>query len=260
MQRKQKYIVANWKMNGNKSLLEEWMNRLFHNASSNGFNEDGVEVILCPPAVLIDRACIMAQTYNSQNDFYLLVGAQDSHYEESGAYTGDSQAEIIKELGAKFVILGHSERRKYHNESNEVVGKKVNTAINNGLRPIVCVGENLDIRKTGAEKEFVETQLMESIPENVDIRKVIIAYEPIWSIGSGKTPTVDEIEEMISHIKYVVAKNRKISENDLTVLYGGSVKADNSKEIMSIEEVDGVLAGGASLDPDEFFDIIKNSI
>ncbi|MFC1659115.1 triose-phosphate isomerase [Pseudomonadota bacterium] len=260
MNKKQKYIVANWKMNGTKSMLEEWINRIFLKAKNNSFDEDSVEVILCPPAVLVDRAFLMAQTYNAQNDFYLSIGAQDVHQKENGAYTGDVGAGTIKEAGAKFVILGHSERREYHNESNRVVNQKVNTAINNGLIPVICIGEKELVRNSGEAKSFIEKQLLESIPENIDIRRIVIAYEPVWSIGTGKTPTIEEIEEMVDHIKYVVAKNRKISENNVAVLYGGSVKSDNSTEIMSLEEVDGVLVGGASLDPDDFFDIIKSSI
>jgi triosephosphate isomerase len=260
MTSKIKYIVANWKMNGSKSMLEEWMNTLFQNAANESFDEENVKVVLCPPSILIDRACIMAQTYNMQNDFSLDIGAQNVHQEERGAYTGDIQAELIKELGAKFVILGHSERRHHYRESNEVVAKKVNIALMNGLKPIVCIGENESVRNEGLEKEFVEKQALESIPEVIDARKIIIAYEPIWAIGSGKTPTKEEIEEIIDHIKYVVAKNHKISENDIPVLYGGSVTGKNSDSIMSIENVDGVLVGGASLDPNVFFGIIKSSI
>ncbi len=185
----------------------------------------------------------------------LKLGAQDCHYENSGSFTGDLSAAMIKNVGCGYVILGHSERRAGHFESDEIVAKKVKAALANNLIPIICVGENKEIRDQNKHLGFVYKQLMNSMPQDVKFKKLIIAYEPIWSIGTGVVPTTEQIAEMAKLITQVFKEKFSDIAQEYFVLYGGSVTSQNSKEILAVAHVDGVLVGKASLDASEFVKI-----
>ncbi|MBK93997.1 MAG: triose-phosphate isomerase, partial [Rickettsiales bacterium] len=179
------------------------------------------------------------------------LGAQDSHYKLSGAFTGDTSSELLKYFNCEYVILGHSERRQYHNETYNTVKQKILTAVSVKIKPIICVGETLDERKKKNYKKVIEDQLEKCIPTN--LKEVIIAYEPIWSIGTGIIPKYSEIEE-ISNIIYEFLKKKKIRPK---ILYGGSVNKKNFKNIITIKNICGGLIGGASLNPHELIEMIE---
>ncbi len=215
-------------MNGSSAELETMISRLESVKTNN-------QVILCVPFTMLN--------HKSKK---IAIGAQDVSQHERGAYTGEVSAQMIAEIGTKYVIVGHSERRQYHNETSEQVRQKADRVIEAGMIPIVCVGETLEQKNTGKTFEIIEKQIQESTK---DLGKYIIAYEPVWAIGTGLTPTTEEITTVHTHI-------RKLTGASL--LYGGSVKASNAVEIMLIPNVDGVLVGGASLKPDDFIPIIES--
>lgn len=229
-----KLIVANWKMNGSLSFIETYFQSLKPSTSS--------EVVFCPSFPYLNAVshCI--------NDKNYTIGAQDCHTLDSGAFTGNVSAIMLKDIGCKYVILGHSERRQYHQETNELVKQKSQNALKNSLTPIICVGETLDDRQSKKHLEVVKQQLTESIPETDD--PVVIAYEPVWAIGTGLTATLEDILEM----HQMIATH---TSNKYKILYGGSVTPDNAEEILSQKNVDGVLVGGASLKPDLFSQIMQ---
>jgi len=188
------------------------------------------------------------------------VAAQNCYTQKAGAYTGETSVEMLQSIGVGYVVLGHSERREYFNESNEMLADKVNIVLSYGLTPIFCCGEALNIREAGTQNEYVGNQLKESLfhlsPD--ELQKVIIAYEPIWAIGTGKTATSDQAQEMHAHLRSVLAtKYGSTVADNISILYGGSVKGSNAKEIFSQPDVDGGLVGGASLKADEFVQIIN---
>lgn len=223
-----KFIVANWKMNGNISDKNEMIKNLKNITTDN-------KIILCLPFTLL----------NGENSG-ITIGAQDVSQHENGAYTGDISAQMLKEFDVKYVIVGHSERRTYHNETNEIVHNKAEMAQKNNIVPIICVGENLSEYESGQTIKSIEKMLHESVPQS---GKYIIAYEPYWAIGTNKTPTDDEISNVMNAIRQIVG-------NDIPLLYGGSVKPSNAQQILSIKNVDGVLVGNASLKIDTFLPII----
>lgn len=211
-------------MNGTREMLNNMAAALRDVKTEN-------QIIICPPFTLLGTG-----------DWGLAkVGAQDCSIHNAGAYTGEISAQMIADTGAKYVIVGHSERRQYHGETNEIVRQKASAAIAAGLTPIICVGETLSQKENSFE--IITQQITESIPDG----DFIIAYEPVWAIGTGLTPTTDEIAAMHEHMRGITTAK---------LLYGGSVKGTNAAEIMSIPNVDGVLVGGASLDPDNFVPII----
>ena len=182
------------------------------------------------------------------------------HWEESGAYTGEVSAQMLKSIGVEYVIIGHSERRQYFNETDETVNKKIKSAFNVGLKPIVCVGESLEERESGKAVEKVTNQVklaLEGLTEN-QVEDVIIAYEPIWAIGTGKTATSEDANNMIKQIRQEISKlYGQIVAERVIIQYGGSVKSSNSKELFSTSDIDGALVGGASLKSDEFAKIVN---
>ena len=224
-----KIIAGNWKMNGSVSELNIMSDALESIETEN-------KVIICVPFTIL---------FNKKSEKFA-IGAQDVSLHDNGAYTGEISAKMIFDTGAKHVIVGHSERRQYHNETNDIVRSKAERALEHGLIPIVCVGETSDQKNTGKTFELIEKQITES---TTGLSEFIIAYEPIWAIGTGLTPTVDEITKIHEYIRNLTSAN---------LLYGGSVKPNNAAEIMSIPNVDGVLVGGASLKPDDFIPIIKS--
>jgi len=209
-------------------------------------------VVICPPATLV--ATVAAQGASSG----IMVGGQDCHAEASGAHTGDISAYMLADAGAQFVIVGHSERRADHGETDDMVRVKAEAAIGAGLKPIVCVGETESQRDAGEAESVVSAQLASSIPEGAAQHEVIIAYEPIWAIGTGRTPSNDDIAQMHASIRArLVDRFGDDRGNSMRILYGGSLKPVNAREILSVENVNGGLVGGASLLAKDFYTIIS---
>lgn len=255
-------ISGNWKMNGSIIDIDNWFRDFFTKAVEyeKTNKKDISNILICLPSIYISYANKVAEEHNSRlKQFKVLIGAEDCHYENTGAFTGNISPKMLNEFNVKYTLVGHSERRQFEFETNEIVLKKANNALNNNITPIVCVGESLDIRESKKHLEFIEKQVLEST-KGLDIEKVIIAYEPVWAIGTGKVPTLEEIEEINSYIKKVLSKENKIAEDKVNVLYGGSVKSSNTKDITNLNSVNGVLVGGASLKGEEFFNIVVNSL
>lgn len=256
-----KVIAGNWKMNGSRRDIKKWFQNFFKKVElfEQSNHRDIPEILVCVPSIYLPYAKQVAAGHNKDTeDFKIMIGAEDCHYEENGAYTGNISPKMLKEFEVEYVLVGHSERRHHERETSETVVRKATTAIKHEITPIVCVGEDLKTRESGNYLEFIAKQVFEST-EGLDPEKFIIAYEPIWSIGTGKIPTAGEIEEVASYIKKVLSKRDGTSERDITVLYGGSVRASNVAEITGAVSVDGVLVGGASLNGNEFFDIVVKS-
>lgn len=240
-------IAGNWKMNGLAASLEE-AKRL---AEALKGQPAAARVGLGGPATLLAQ---MAWTLKGCD---VLVGGQDCHEKESGAYTGDVSAEMLKDAGAVFVILGHSERRAGHGESDAAVSAKVEAALRAGLEPVVCVGETLEERKAGKALDVVTGQVRASLPASLAGKSFAVAYEPVWAIGTGLTPSLAEIEEMHVAIRSTLKEILGESGVKAPILYGGSVKPNNAVEILAVPEVNGALVGGASLKADDFLPIVR---
>lgn len=237
-------VVGNWKMNGLLALTTALVQALVVFTSKN--KSHCCEVVICPPATMVYPAAELLR--NS----IVALGGQDCHPKAQGAYTGDISPLMLKELNCRYVIVGHSERRQYHNENNDLVRQKAESAINAGLIPIICIGESEEERQAGHFLSAVMTQLAESIPTNSTPENTVIAYEPVWAIGTGKVPVPHEIAEV-----HLALTNHL--PNRFRLLYGGSVKPANTQEILSIPYVDGLLVGGCSLNVDDFLHIIQSA-
>lgn len=238
------YIVGNWKMNGTRAMLSEA--RAIDRAAERLIK---AEVALAPPFTLIHATRKEASLIG--------VGAQDCHAAEGGAHTGDISAAMLKDSGAGFVIVGHSERRADHGETDADVKAKARAALAVGLGVIVCVGENEADRDAGRAEKVVTAQLKGSLPDAGEgVEKVTVAYEPVWAIGTGRTPSIDDIAAMHRKIRKQLVAMYGDAGADVRILYGGSVKADNAAEILRAEEVGGALVGGASLTAESFLRII----
>ncbi len=239
-----KLVAGNWKMHGVASDLAEV--RTIADASRR---YPDVDVALCVPAILIERAVRAAPGF--------AIGGQDVHQAEKGAHTGNISAGMLLDAGASLTIVGHSERRDAHRESDEEVRAKAHAALACGLNVILCVGESLEVRERGGAVDTVIGQLDASIPhEATEEAELAIAYEPIWAIGTGKIPTKDEIAEMHSAIRERLTQRYGRAGETVRILYGGSVKPSNAEEIFSIPDVDGALVGGASLKAEDFMPIV----
>lgn len=239
------YIVGNWKMHGTRAMLSEA--RAIDRAAQRHMK---VEVAIAPPYTLLHPVHREAEQ--------IAVGAQDCHHEEGGAHTGDISAAMVADAGAKFVILGHSERRQNHGEKDATVRAKAESALAAGLRIILCCGESEQTRDTGKAVAFVKKQLKASLPDEIEdpVERLTVAYEPIWAIGTGKTATPDDITEMHAEIRdLLVNQFGEEDGNEIRILYGGSVKPENAGEILSQPNVGGALVGGASLTADSFMGI-----
>lgn len=246
-----KQIAAgNWKMN---LSFEEGQNLLTSLKSAN--RPDNVHTILGVPAPYLKPLQDLCE-----NDG-LCVAAQNIHHEQKGAFTGETSVNMVKSIGVKYVIIGHSERREYQKESNELLKTKVDLALENDLTPIFCCGESLEIRKSGSQNAFVTNQLKESLfhLSADDLSKLIIAYEPIWAIGTGETASPEQAQDMHHALRNYIAEsyNQDVA-NGISILYGGSVKPANAKEIFGQADVDGGLVGGASLKAEDFTQIIHS--
>ena len=235
-------IVSNWKMNLNLISAKKLISKIKSLKISKN-----IKNIVCPQFLLIPHVRDLIKS--SQ----IILGAQDCHFEEKGSFTGDSSISLIKDYGCKYVIVGHSERRKFHKEENSEIKKKIKIAIKNNINPIVCIGESFLLRQKKSYLKFIFKQLKECIPENLE--KLIIAYEPIWAIGSGLTPTTEDIIEIKQSCLNFLKKNKKIK--NVIFLYGGSVNSQNFFEIIDKCKVNGALIGGASLSEKEITNILK---
>lgn len=239
-------IAGNWKMNGLGRDLDEA--RAIGATIEQGVY--GARVALCAPATLIER---MAQTLMG---LPVAVGGQDCSPEASGAFTGDVSAAMLADAGASLVILGHSERRAGHGETDAVVAAKARAAIAAGLEPIICVGESLEQRQTDQALATVTQQLVGSLPNGLGLSAFALAYEPVWAIGTGLTPSLEEIAEVHGGLRAGLVQALGEAGRGVPILYGGSVKAANAAQILAIQEVGGALVGGASLKADDFLPII----
>ncbi len=240
-------VAGNWKMNGTTAQLKE--PRLLA-----GMLRDvklKCDVLVCPPATLLRR--VKSVMKGSK----IKVGGQDCHAAASGAHTGDISAEMLKDAGATYGIVGHSERRTNHKETDAVVSAKAKACHRGGLIAIICIGETLDERKSGKTLDVLTTQLKGSIPEGATAANSVIAYEPVWAIGTGLTPTTAEVAEAHAHIRSELGKIMGADGAKTRILYGGSVKPGNAVELMSTANVNGALVGGASLKAVDFIGIIK---
>jgi len=237
-------VAGNWKMNGLRSALGELVE-----IARGAARIPRADIMVCPPATLIAEFAAAAR------DTPVRIGAQDCHCEPAGAFTGDLSAEMLKDAGASAVIVGHSERRIHHKETDAKVRAKALAARRAGLLAIVCVGETRTQREGGSALAVVGAQLDGSLPDGMGAEAVVVAYEPVWAIGSGLTPTPSDIAEMHGFIRRRLSSRFGQAMEQARVLYGGSVKASNAGELMSISDVDGALVGGASLNAREFLAI-----
>ena len=235
-------VAANWKMNGLKASIAE-LEKIIAGARALA----AVDIVVCPPATLI--ASFAAKARGTR----VAIGGQDCHAEAAGAYTGDISAEMLRDAGATAVIVGHSERRRYHGETDAAVRAKAIAARRAGLLAIICIGETRAQRDAGRTRDVLRAQLDGSLPDNDE--SIAIAYEPVWAIGSGLTPTRDDIGETHALIRERLSSRFVETGRNTRILYGGSVKPGNARDLLSVEDVDGALVGGASLNADEFLAI-----
>ena len=246
---RKKVIAGNWKMN---MLPDETIK--FIEELKPLVKDTNNEVILCVPYTDLFYALLTAQNTN------IKIGAQNMHFEEKGAYTGEVSGKMLKAINVEYIIIGHSERRQYFNETDETVNKKIKAAFNYGLKPIVCVGETLEERESGKTTDIItkQTELaLEGLTEE-QVENTIIAYEPIWAIGTGKTATSEDANNSVKEIRNKIAKIYGQNVADRVIIqYGGSVKSSNAKELFEMSDIDGGLVGGASLKADEFSKIVN---
>ncbi|MCI8272975.1 MAG: triose-phosphate isomerase [Clostridia bacterium] len=246
---RRKVIAGNWKMNmlPNEAIdFIEKLTPLVKNTKN--------EVIICVPYTDLFYVLLNVQGTN------IKVGAQNMHWEESGAYTGEVSGQMLKSIGVEYVIIGHSERRQYFSETDEIVNKKVKQALKVGLKPIVCVGETLEQREQGITEKVISKQIEKALEgiEQESLEKIIIAYEPIWAIGTGNTATKEEANEAIMQIRKKISEIYGQNKSDKIIIqYGGSVKSSNAKSLFEMSDIDGGLVGGASLNAEEFSKIVQ---
>lgn len=242
-------IVGNWKMNKTRDEALQFIYAVKNEVASS----EVVESAICAPFPYL--RCLVKRQGES-----LRVGAQNMHFESSGAYTGEVAPDMLTAIGVSYVVLGHSERREMFNETDEVVNKKVHAAFENGLTPIICVGESLEERENGTTNQVVDTQTVAALSGLTEdqVKQVVIAYEPIWAIGTGRTATAEQANETIGYIREVIARVYGCdASNAVRIQYGGSVNPSNIKELMAQEHIDGALVGGASLDPQSFLNLVN---
>ena len=240
-------IAGNWKMNGLRksslmisNLIKYIKNKKFKNT----------DILICPPFTIANIFSSLSKKSN------LIIGAQDCSDKESGAFTGDISPEMLKDIDLEMVILGHSERREYHNETSEIIKKKAINALKNKLKVIICVGESLSQKKNGKTLRIIGDQLKKSLPDKITSNNLIIAYEPIWAIGSGLIPNNEDIFKVHEFISKKLVKKYGVKGKKIKILYGGSVNKKNAEDILSIDFVNGALVGGASLSYKDFKSIL----
>jgi triosephosphate isomerase len=241
------YIAANWKMNKTIAEASEFIDALLPRIAATQH-----DVVVCPPFTALQ------EVVERRRGTAVRVAAQNMHFEESGAFTGEISAPMLVELDVEAVVLGHSERRQFFGETDEALAKKVPAALAAELEPILCVGESEEARDGGQTEEVLERQLQADLANvsDEDIAKVVIAYEPIWAIGTGKVATAEQAQEACAFIRDVL-RARGAAADDVRILYGGSVKPGNAAELLALPDVDGALVGGAALDADDFAAIVE---
>jgi triosephosphate isomerase len=246
-------IAGNWKMNNDlnesEKLIVELKN-LLQNEKPN------CDIIVCPPFTSLSEASKLLKGSS------IKLGAQNMHFEESGAFTGEVSATMLKSVGCEYVIIGHSERRYIFGETDEVINKKIKKALAGGLKAILCVGELLEERESGTTNDVVKRQILKGLAgiSAEDMKNIIVAYEPVWAIGTGKTASPAQAQEVHEFIRDLIEIDYSLEiANDLVIQYGGSVKPDNAKELISQKDIDGALVGGACLKADSFLGIIKGA-
>jgi triosephosphate isomerase len=241
--------MGNWKLYGTKDSILKLIKGIEPAADS----EKGIEVVVCPPTIYIEQVANLIAKNN------IKLGLQDVSSNMSGAYTGETSSAMAKEFGVKYTLVGHSERREYHNETNEIVAQKFIAAQKGGLTPVLCVGETLEDRETHKTFQVLESQLQAVIKAAgiMAIETAVIAYEPKWAIGTGIVASAEQAQEVHSYIRDWLNKQNPIVAQKVPIIYGGSVKANNAKELFSQPDIDGGLVGGAALVVDEFIGIIK---
>lgn len=246
MAERRKLVAGNWKMNGLRAALAE-VRAMVDGARSL----DRVDLAVCPPATL---AALVGEALRGSP---IALGGQDCHHKAAGAHTGEISAEMWADLGARFVIVGHSERRQFHGETDAIVAAKAVAACRAGLSPIICVGESLQERDAGETLSVVARQLAGSVPDEAARPDTVIAYEPVWAIGTGRTPTLAQVEEVHQAIGRALDARFGAAGRQIRVLYGGSVKPDNAASLLAVAGVDGALVGGASLKAADFLAIAQ---
>lgn len=249
---RKKIIAANWKMNKDVKETSEFIKAFLDHMKDV---PNPPEVVICPPSIALHAAV------NALEGSSIKLGAQNLHFEDDGAFTGEVSARMLKSLGVHYVIVGHSERRQFFGEADEIVAKKVKKALASGLKVILCVGESLAERDGGVTEKVLERQVKAALDglTTAQLASVVVAYEPIWAIGTGRNATPQQAEEAHAFIRTTVAGMfGKEAADSLTIQYGGSVKPENAAELLSQPDVDGALVGGASLKPDSFVKIVKS--
>jgi triosephosphate isomerase len=243
---RQPLIAGNWKMHGSLASVEALIGGLLGNALP-----ERVDIAVCPTYVHLAQALGLCEGSP------VAVGAQDCSYMQSGAYTGEVSAEMLVDQGCRWVILGHSERRQYHAESDDLVAAKLAAAVQSGLSPIVCVGETREQREAGEAEAVVAGQLQGALSGQTDLSSLVIAYEPVWAIGTGLTATPDQAQDMHAFIRGQLGGVAGVDANATRILYGGSVKAGNAVELFAQPDIDGALVGGAALVAEDFLAIVS---
>lgn len=241
-------IAGNWKMN---NTIKEGL-ELIEDIKTHKMNDD-VEAVVCVPFTLLKDLKAAIEGTN------IKIGAQNMHWEESGAFTGEVSPKMLKEIPVDYVLIGHSERRQYFNETDETVNKKIKSALDHNIKPIVCVGETLEQRESGTAEDVIKNQIIKAFEgiNKDNISKIVVAYEPIWAIGTGKTASADDANDMILFIRETIGSLYEKEKDLVRIQYGGSVKPSNISELMSKSEIDGALVGGASLKAEDFIDLIN---
>jgi triosephosphate isomerase (TIM) len=245
-----KLIIANWKLNGNWSFNEQFAGAL--SVGLKDFESSRCQIVICPPSIFLQ------QLGGLINEQIIYLGGQDLSDEISGPYTGEVSGIMLKEFGCRFVIVGHSERRSRHYETNEIIVKKSLNAIAAGLKPIICVGESLEQRQQGLTELVLKQQLdalLKGLSSVMD--QVVLAYEPIWAIGTGQSADTSQAEEVHLWIRDQISQFDPVIAENTQIIYGGSVKSENARELMQMPNIDGLLVGGASLDAEQFLAICQ---
>ena len=250
---RRKVIAGNWKMHKDLSESQNLISKLINELRKEEVNCD---IIICPPFTSLSEAAGLVKNTKVK------LGAQNMHYEDKGAFTGEVSAAMLKSVGCEYVILGHSERRAIFSESDEMINKKIKKALGSGLRPIFCIGETLQQRESGTMNDVIKRQVTDGLQHvsTGEMEKIIIAYEPVWAIGTGVTATPQQAQEVHVYVRQLI--NNIFGDDTaekLIIQYGGSVKPDNAAELLSQSDIDGALVGGACLEADSFLKIIKSA-
>ena len=237
------YIVANWKMNGDNIFNRDLLSLI----ERNSIVSDSSHMIVCPPMPYLHQV-------NNQKSSYMMLGAQDISQYDNGAYTGETSGTMLADLNIEYVIIGHSERRELYNEDNSVIKDKFSKAIENNIKPILCIGETIEHRNSGQTFDYIHAQIDAIISNNKldNLKDLIIAYEPIWAIGTGQTATPEIAEEVHAYIRNILLNTDSKLAANTPILYGGSVNSENAEKLFRMENINGALIGGASLKADEF--------